>query len=674
MVTGDDMVVGLDRDPAGVTFELAEGSGTLTSTPRPGPSEGAERDVLVTGLPAGTSTIVARDGEESGELQVTTHSRSGPVFSGPQLPLATCTTQNFDMGESTPPDCEAPPRVAWTELGEGEGEGEAVWTRRETRVINRSVATLDLAVPRSDSPDDNDPEAPADTSTWNGRVVYAFGGGCGTTYGQGFNLLDEPDPEIMSDGYLVATATFNTLQVACNDVLSAETVMMVKEHIAEAYGVPVLTIGQGGSGGAIQQLLIAQNYPGLLDAIGPMLPFPDAVSISGGVVDCALLNRYVDGRDAPPAFTTDQFLAIAGHLSAKTCTFWEQTFVPGIDPGSCGFGDGIGTVERALPGLEFGVPIPPADQIYDAEDNPDGLRCTLQDSNVNIFGTDPDTGFANRPWSNVGVQYGLEALRAGTISWQQFLDLNEGIGSFDVDGEWQTSRAAADADGMEAAYRSGRVLVADSPLLDVPTIITNLYTDPEGDIHDRFRMFTIADRLEGPAGEQPPGLVLWTHAKPPSTSLVDSLTGAVRLGPLLVRTLDEWATALLDDSQDAAPADRATALDRARPSNAENSCLDEEGRVTESGPDVYAEGSPCSLRFPMGGDPRTEAGAPRSNDIVECVLVDVDEAIGTGAYPDPPAESDLDRLRSIFPDGVCDWSRPGPHQVGWDGPWQTFGD
>ena len=33
---------------------------------------------------------------------------------------------------------------------------------------------------------------------------------------------------------------------------------------------------------------------------------------------------------------------------------------------------------------------------------------------VNIYGTD-ETGFARSPWDNVGVQYGLEALRAGSI-------------------------------------------------------------------------------------------------------------------------------------------------------------------------------------------------------------------------------------------------------------------
>ena len=49
---------------------------------------------------------------------------------------------------------------------------------------------------------------------------------------------------------------------------------MVKEHFIKRFGVPVHTIGWGGSGGSMQQHLIAQNYPGLLDGIIPSSEFP----------------------------------------------------------------------------------------------------------------------------------------------------------------------------------------------------------------------------------------------------------------------------------------------------------------------------------------------------------------------------------------------------------------
>ena len=55
--------------------------------------------------------------------------------------------------------------------------------------------------------------------------------------------------------------------------------MMVKERFIETVGVPVHTIGSGGSGGAMAQYVIAQNYPGLLDGIIPSATFPDATTV-----------------------------------------------------------------------------------------------------------------------------------------------------------------------------------------------------------------------------------------------------------------------------------------------------------------------------------------------------------------------------------------------------------
>ena len=48
---------------------------------------------------------------------------------------------------------------------------------------------------------------------------------------------------------------------------------------------------------------------------------------------------------------------------------------------------------------------------------------------MNIYGTD-ETGFARSPWDNVGVQYGLAAVKSGAITPEQFLDLNANVGSW----------------------------------------------------------------------------------------------------------------------------------------------------------------------------------------------------------------------------------------------------
>jgi hypothetical protein len=54
-----------------------------------------------------------------------------------------------------------------------------------------------------------------------------------------------------------------------------ETTMMMKEHIVDAYGEVRFVMGNGCSGGSIQQNTVASIcYPGLLDGIQPELRLP----------------------------------------------------------------------------------------------------------------------------------------------------------------------------------------------------------------------------------------------------------------------------------------------------------------------------------------------------------------------------------------------------------------
>ena len=43
----------------------------------------------------------------------------------------------------------------------------------------------------------------------------------------------------------------------------------------------------------MQQQLIAHNYPGLFDAITPVRNYPDIMSDSVDVIDCGLLNNFL---------------------------------------------------------------------------------------------------------------------------------------------------------------------------------------------------------------------------------------------------------------------------------------------------------------------------------------------------------------------------------------------
>src|SRR5262249_60443663 len=105
---------------------------------------------------------------------------------------------------------------------------------------------------------------------------------------------------------------------------------------------------------------------------------------------------------------------------------------------------------------------------YDAAKNPKGARCDMWDHSTAVYGRDPKTGFARRPLDNVGIQYGLGALNAGKITVAQFLDINEKIGGFDIDGNMVAQRMVADPVAMRAAFRHGRVDQAQGGLGSVP--------------------------------------------------------------------------------------------------------------------------------------------------------------------------------------------------------------
>jgi hypothetical protein len=675
-------------DPADV--EVAVGDTEVTGAFAPDPDDGRRLVGLVDGLDEGESTVTATAGDASAELTVTNHPAQGPLFAGEPLPLAACTTQLFGLDPSTPEDgCAAPANVTWqyvdrdgalhdlpdparppadadtVELEDGTAVPFVV--RNEWGVINRSVYRITLLDPDPADPADPDPAGPPDTGAWNGRLVYRFGGGCGTTFTQGYFGTGEPPVEVLRRGYATATATFNTYQVMCNDILSAETMSMVKEHFAETYGVPVHTIGEGGSGGAIQQILIAQNYPGLLDAIVPSVPFPDALSIGGGVFDCALLTNYY-GTESGSPLTPEQRAAVNGHGVAGTCDLWTASFATNIDPvRACTF-DVAAVFGAGGGGGTF--PTVPADEIYDAETNPDGWRCDVWESNVAITGRDPDTGYANSGYDNEGIQYGLDALNAGTITPDEFLDLNAGIGGFDIDGQPRAERSVVPDELAGRAYSTGRVAGPYGGLPDTPVILINVYTDLQGDIHDRVRAFQLMDRLAGDGGDVPATVSLWTVGADPGGGIAATLTGALgdfAASPTFI--MDEWLTAA-SAHQAEEGGSWQDALSATKPDDAGSRCS--VGGEEIVGPDAN-EDERCVEAYPVHEEPRMAAGMPRRGDVLKCTRVDVaDAAAGGAVYEVELSDAQVDRLAEIFPTGVCDYTRPAVGQSEPDGVWQSL--
>ena len=91
---------------------------------------------------------------------------------------------------------------------------------------------------------------------------------------------------------MVATSSLNIFANNCNDVVSAEAAMMTKEIVVERYGPLKYTIGNGGSAATMQQHLLAENYPGLLDGLTTSQAFEDHWTQVQGSLDCRVLMHY----------------------------------------------------------------------------------------------------------------------------------------------------------------------------------------------------------------------------------------------------------------------------------------------------------------------------------------------------------------------------------------------
>ena len=77
-------------------------------------------------------------------------------------------------------------------------------------------------------------------------------------------------------------------------------------------------MGLGGSGGAIPQYIIAQNHPGVLDALLPVQSYPDMVTQTIHVGDCELLEYFMDATDRGNAEVAhDQEPDLAGRFQRR---------------------------------------------------------------------------------------------------------------------------------------------------------------------------------------------------------------------------------------------------------------------------------------------------------------------------------------------------------------------
>jgi hypothetical protein len=366
--------------------------------------------------------------------------------------------------------------------------------RVETGTMNRGIyQNLVLHDPTRDPAPTPFTPPPA----WNRRFLAIHGVGCPSGWFRqggvmGVNPLGGPMIARLGEGYVVFTNTLNHPTNSCNAFLAGETTMMSKEHAIETFGVPEFTVSMGTSGGAYTSLQIADEFPGLFDGILINATFPDALSIALAGADAHLLAHY---------FTSSSCGAKA---SAERCfTEAQQVAVSGYS-GMKAFIDAANQSKRTDPvpdrkdiegyqSARWNEAVPAALR-YDPATNPHGARPTVYDAARNVYGVDPQTGFALRPFDNVGVQYGLAALKNGTITPEQFLDLNERIGGFYQDANYLAARSIGDAGAIKRAYQAGLTLGGGGGLKSIPVFDDGAYNDERG-YHYQWFHFAIRERI-----------------------------------------------------------------------------------------------------------------------------------------------------------------------------------
>ncbi|MDH3612035.1 MAG: DUF6351 family protein [Gammaproteobacteria bacterium] len=557
-----------------------------------------------------------------------------------------------------------------------DGETVPFVVRLEIGTINRHIYVIGLLRGPNDTP-----EVP-DLKYWNRKLIYQFRGGVGIGRRQG-RISPEYIPIRrqleLQQGYAIAYSTANQTSNGYDIELAEDTVARLKRQFSARYAAPRHTIGIGGSGGAIQQYLIAQNNPGLLDGGIALYSYPDMVTQATKIMDCELLEYYFDVVDVD---------------NEKWQTWAQRAWIEGFNARD-DLPNGYERM-RALQSLRLGrLPlwsqghtectrswrnlIPqitnPRYTYFASLFTPELVRqvpWTYWDNLKRVYGTD-ENGLGRRTYDNVGVQYGLQALKRQQITVAEFLHLNDTIGGWKPAADmlperyWGFSgghssladlsvwshhnmyakessdrparRSEGDVEAMAAAYRSGQVFLGD---LTMPVIDLRHYLEPELDMHHTLESFSARLRMlrkQGHADTQ----VIWVTKKPhvPIPEAID--------------VLDRW----LDNMH---PKPQQSVVD-AKPAAAIDSCFSKTGQIIASGDNVWdgawngKRNGECMDKYPIFSDPRIVAGADYAGDIFKCHLQSVDEAMANNVYAPIDVSAHREELFRIFPDGVCDYTR-----------------
>ena len=661
LVSGGDALVAVDL-PAGtsasdVTVRVGKRDVTNAFALRPnGRFEG-----LLDGLRIGRNTVTARVGGGRGaRLVIVNHANGGPIFAGPQVQPWVCQDTAKDKkcnepptvdymympagggGQFLPYDPKSPPGDVGTTTTD-QGQTVPYIVRRETGYQDRdqyAIATLY---------DPSKPSAPWDTQKGiNHKLLITHGASCGIERKSG-SAPDVMADDALSRGFGVLSTALDNAGHNCNIVTQAESLVMAKERFREQFGPIRYTIARGCSGGSLTQQQVANAYPGIYQGLTPQCSFPDSWSTGQQLSAYHLTRLYFENPSkwAPGvAWTPEQIAEVEGHPNHVNAIVFDQIYWTdlGVPDDGC-----------------VGVP---ADQTYNPQTNPGGVRCTLADYMINVFGPrrpnvwSPQEkqlghGFAGLPLDDIGVQFGLRALRQEKITPAQFVDVNEKIGGVTVDIRPTQKRFEANQPALSNAYRSGAVNETNN-LKGVPII--DLRGPDPGAFHDAYRSWTMRARLEKQEHHFPKNHVIWFGQAP--------LVGDASYASEGFLAVDRWLARVEKDKRHVSR-ERKVAEDR--PADIQDRCSQIPGVEAV---DVPGIGQVCKqetvqTRF---ATPAMAAGEGVRTDTNKCRLK---RLLRTDYYPIEFTDAQWETLKSVFPTGVCNWSRSGVAQRGAI-PWLSY--
>jgi hypothetical protein len=638
-------------DPATVTVTLNGNDVTSQFAQRPnGQFEG-----LMSGLANGPNTVTATlPGGATTSATIINHPIGGPVFTGPQVQPWVC------QSGATDAQCDAPSTSAYYYKDAATGQFDSYDPSNPPPAAEIATTTTDngTTVPyivRVETGyldrdqysyamlwQPNQPWAPwAPQPQWDHKLVITHGASCGADHTTSTAPSTLYDPAL-SRGMGVMSTAMDNAGHDCSLLTEAESLIMAKERFVDEFGTLRYTIGTGCSGGSLVQQQVANAYPGVYQGILPQCSFPDSWSTGQELADYQLTRDYFENPSewgTGIAWTPTQIAAVQGHPNYANSVELSTLYWPSLaDPTyPCA---GVTAAQRWSPS------------------NPTGTRCDLEDYMINLFGpyqgTNPNS-YAGIPLDNVGVQYGLLPLEDGTITPQQFIDLNQKIGGFDHNAVHTSSRFAADEPALTNDYRGGAVNETTN-LTAVPII--DLRGPDAGSFHDAYRSWTIRARLQQVEGHFPKNDVIWFGETP--------LIGDPNYAAEALVAMDQWLSAVEADHRNVS-LEQKVADDR--PATVHDQCSDipDVDQVVVPGVGEVCQSPVLQTRF---ATPRMEAGESVNTDQEKCQLKPLRQS---DYSPVTFTAQQWTELQQLFPHGVCNWSKPGVDQQ----PtvrWQTYQD